>query len=228
MPGLQKVGGLAALYMAASYALGIVIFLVVLDYPHITDSAQKIALLVDQPGMIFTTNLILFVVFGIALILFVMALHDRLKAETPVMANFASVVGIIWAGSLIASGMVANAGIGPAVRLFGTDPAQAALIWAQTETVASGLGNGDGEILGGLMTLVYSWAGMMGKSMPRPLGYLGMAVGLVGIASIMPGLTDLTAVFGITQLLWFAAVAVVLLRGTPDGLTGTGARVRAR
>src|SRR3972149_6198723 len=42
MKTLQKFGGFAALYMAAAYLIGIVLFLVVLDYPSITDPAQKV------------------------------------------------------------------------------------------------------------------------------------------------------------------------------------------
>ena len=42
---LQKFGGFAALYLAVAYLIGIVLFLVVLDYPSITDPAQKVALL---------------------------------------------------------------------------------------------------------------------------------------------------------------------------------------
>ena len=48
MKALQKFGGFAALYMAFAYLIGMVIFLVVLDYPSITDPAQKVALIVDN------------------------------------------------------------------------------------------------------------------------------------------------------------------------------------
>jgi hypothetical protein len=44
MSNLQKMGGVAALYLAAAYLLGIVLFLFVLDYPKIVDPAQKVAL----------------------------------------------------------------------------------------------------------------------------------------------------------------------------------------
>ena len=41
MNNLQRIGGLAALYLAAAYLMGIVFFLFVLDYPNIVDPAQK-------------------------------------------------------------------------------------------------------------------------------------------------------------------------------------------
>jgi Domain of unknown function (DUF4386) len=217
MSDLQKVGGLAALYMAAAYALGIVLFLVVLDYPNITDAAQKIALVVDKQLILHATNLILYVVFGVALIVLVVALYERMKGGTPALTRVASAIGLIWAGSLIASGMVANAGISPAVALHAKDPALAAMAWAQIEAVANGLGNANGEILGGLLTLLTSWAGLRAGSLPRVLNYLGVVVGLIGIASTVPGLNDLAGIFGIGQILWFVGLALVMLRGTARG-----------
>ncbi len=121
-----------------------------LDYPSITDPAQKAALLVEMQTVTFAANLLMYVFFGVALIVLALALHDRLRAGAPALMPVATALGIIWAGSLVASGMVANAGIAPTVALYAQDPAQASLTWQGIETVASGLGNGNGEILGGL------------------------------------------------------------------------------
>ena len=129
MKNLQKMGGISALYMAIAYLVGIVLFLFVLDYPNIVDPAQKVALLVDKQMVIYSMNLILYVIFGIFLIVLALALYERLKVGAPAIMQVATVIGIIWAGSLIASGMVSNAGIAPVVALYAKDPAQAALTW---------------------------------------------------------------------------------------------------
>ena len=113
---------------------------------------------------------------------------------------------------LIASGMVANAGIAPAVALYAHDPAQAALAWQGIETVASGLGNGNGEILGGLWVLLVSLAALRTGGLPKGLNILGLLVGAVGIVSLIPGLTDLVGAFGLGQVIWFVWLAIVLLR----------------
>ena len=114
MKTIQKFGGFAALYLAVAYLIGMTIFLVVLDYPSITDPAQKVALLVEMQMVTFATNLLMYVFFGVFLIVLSLALYDRLKSGAPALMQVATVIGIIWAGSLIASGMVANAGIAPA------------------------------------------------------------------------------------------------------------------
>jgi hypothetical protein len=216
MKTLQKFGGFAALYLAVAYLIGMVIFLVVLDYPSITDPAQKVALLVEMQMVTFSTNLLMYVFFGVFLIVLSLALYDRLKSGAPAIMQVATAIGIIWAGSLIASGMVANAGITPVVALYAKDPAQAALTWQGIESVAGGLGNRNGEILGGLLTLLVSLAALQAGGLPKGLNILGLLVGAVGIISIIPGLTELmTGVFGLSQIIWFVWLGIVLLRSNP-------------
>lgn len=213
MKTLQKFGGFAALYLAVAYLIGMVIFLVVLDYPSITDPAQKVALLVEMQMVTFSTNLLMYVFFGVFLIVLSLALYDRLKSRAPAIMQVATAIEIIWAGSLIASGMVSNAGIAPVVALYAKDPVQAALNWQLIESVASGLGNGNGEILGGIFALLVSVAALRAGGLPKGLNILGLLVGAAGIISIIPGLTELmTGVFGLSQIIWFIWLGIVLLR----------------
>jgi hypothetical protein len=185
----------------------------VLDYPSIADPAQKAALLVEMQTVVFATNLLMYVFFGVVLIVLALALYDRLRAGAPALMQVATALAIIWAGSLIASGMVANAGIAPVVALYATDPGQAALTWQAIETVANGLGNGNGEILGGLWALLVSLAALRAGGLIRGLNILGVWVGAVGILSLIPGLTDLlVGVFGLSQIIWFVWLGIVLVR----------------
>jgi len=216
MKNLQKMGGLSALYLAAAYVVGIVLFLFVLDYPSIVDPAQKVDLLVNKQIVIYLTNLLMYVVFGFFLVVLTLALYERLNTNSPAITRTATTIGIIWAGALIASGMVSNAGIAPVVALYGEDPAQAALTWLAIESVANGLGGASGEILGGLFTLLISWAALRVSELPKGLNYLGVLVGVVGIISTVPGLNDLAGLFGVSQILWFVWLASVMLRQSPS------------
>ena len=214
MKTLQKFGGFAALYMAAAYMVVMALFLVVLNYQSITDPLQKVALLVEKPMVFFSTNVLSYVFFGVFLIGLSLALYDRLKPGAPAMMQVSTVIGIIWAGSLIAGGMVQNAGINPTVALYTKAPAQAAMSWQAIETVSNGLGNGNGEILGGLWALLVSISALRGGRMPRALNFLGIFIGVVGLVSLTPGLTDiLVGVFGLGQVIWYVWLGIVLLRG---------------
>jgi hypothetical protein len=216
MKNLQRIGGIAALYLAAAYLIGMATFLVVLDYASITDTAQKVALNVDKQMVIFSTNLLMYVFFGFFLIVLSLALYDRLKSGAPAIVQVATAIGIIWAGSLIASGMVANAGLATIVPLYAKDPAQAALTWQGIEAVAHGLGNANGEILGGPFTLLVSLVALRAGGFPKGLNILGLLVGAVGIISIIPVLTEMmVGIFGLSQMIWFVWLGIVLLRSNP-------------
>jgi hypothetical protein len=217
MKALQKFGGFAALYLAVAYLIGMVIFLVVLDYPSMTDPAHKVALLVEMQMVTFSTNLLMYVFFGIFLITLSLALYDRLKSCAPAIMQVATAIGIIWAGSLIASGMVANAGLATIVPLYAKDPTQAALTWQGFESVASGLGNGNGEILGGLWALLVSLVALRAGGLPKGLNMLGLLVGVVGLISLIPVLTEaMVSLFGLSQIIWFVWLGIVLLRSNPS------------
>jgi len=182
-----------------------------------TDPVQRVTLLVDKQMVIISTNLLMYVFFGVFLIILSLALYDRLKSGAPAIMQVATAIGIIWAGSLIASGMVSNAGIAPVVALYAKDPAQAALTWQGIESVANGLGNGNGEILGGLLTLLVSLAALRAGGLPKGLNILGLLVGAVGIISLIPGLTEaMVGIFGLSQIIWFIWLGIVLLRNNPS------------
>ena len=211
MKTLQKSGGIAALYMAGAHLIGIIIFLAVLDYLSMTDPAQKVALNVERQTVIFATNLFMYVIFGFALIILSLALYDRMKSGAPALMQVATAIGIIWAGSLIASGMVANAGLAAVVSLYAKDPVQAVLTFQGIEAVANGLGNANGEILGGPLTLLVSLAAFRTGGLPKGLNILGISVGAVGVITILPALNTLTGVFGLGQIIWFIWLGSVLL-----------------
>lgn len=214
MKNLQKMGGFSALYLAAAYLIGIVLFLFVLDYPSMVEPTQKVALLVDKQMVIYLTNLLMYVIFGVFLVVLALALYERLNTASPVIIRTATAIGIVWAGVLIASGMVANTGMAPTVALYAKDPAQAALAWLAIESVSNGLGGATGEILGGLFTLLVSWAALQVNGLPRWLNYLGVLVGMIGIISTIPGLSNLAGLFGMSQVLWFVWLGMVLLQSS--------------
>ncbi len=221
MKNIQKFGGIAALYMAFAHLTGILIFIVVLDYMNITDLTQKVAVNVANQAVVFATNLLMYVFFGFFLIGLSLALYDRLKSGAPALMQIAAAIGIVWAGSLIASGMVANAGLAAIIPLYAKDPVQASLTWQSIETVTNGLGNANGEILGGLMTLLVSLAALRAGGLPRALSILGLLVGTVGILTIIPALNTFVSVFGLGQIAWFIWLGIVLLRSKPQKTSAT-------
>jgi hypothetical protein len=214
MNDLQKMGGIAALYEATAYVLGIVFFIFVVDYSGDVDPVQKVALLVDNQVSMVIMTLFVFVVFGVFLVILVLALYNRLKAGSPAIVQTATVFGFIWAGLVMASGMIFIIGMDNVVDLYGQDPAQAATVWLAIDSVFDGIGGGV-ELVGGIWILLVSWAALRAGELPRALNYLGLVIGVVGILTVVPALEVLTDVFGLSQIVWFVWLGIVMLRSRP-------------
>ena len=215
---LQKMGGVAALIEAAAYVVGFGLYLTLLDSSDYVGPVRKVAFLVDNQGIIYIGNLFIYVVFSAFLVVLALALYERLKADSPALAQTATAFGLIWAGLVIASGMIFNVGIGTVVDLYGKDPAQAASLWLAIGSVQEGLGGGN-EIVGGLWVLLVSWAALQGGGLPKALNYLGVVIGVAGILTVVPTLDVLTDVFGLSQIVWFAWLGIVMLRSSQAPLS---------
>ena len=213
MKTLQKFGGIAALYLAAGYIIGMIGFLGVVDVSSVADPVQQVALMADNLAFLYILHLFVYVVWGIFMVVLSLALYERLKAGSPAIVQTATVFGIFWGCVIILSGMIQNAGMQTVVDLYGKDPAQAGTVWLTIDSVLKGLA-GSNEIIGGLWVLLISWAALRTGELPRVLNYLGIVVGAAGIISIVPALAEMFIyIFALGQIVWFIWLGIVLLRG---------------
>jgi hypothetical protein len=207
----QRAGGVAALYIAAAYLVAMPYFLIVSDYKNLVDPAQKVTALVANQNSMYVMYLATYVVVGIVLAALALALWKRL-AGSPSIAAVSGAVGLIWACMLIASGLVFNYGAAAVIELHATSPAQAVSAWQAIEPVADALSSGQGELLGGLWVLLVSVAALRTGILPKALNWLGILIGIAGIASIIPPLLDAIYVFGMLEIVWLIWLGVVMLR----------------
>jgi len=210
--GQQKLGGFAALYLAAAFIAAMPYFLLLVNYPSVVDPAEKVALLAANLGSMTAMYLVTYVFFGIVLAVLALALHARMRQGAPVLAQTATAVGLIWAFVLVASGLVFNAGMAAVVGLYAANPVQAAAAWQAVEPVAQGLGGSGGELLGGLWVLLVSVAGLRTRTLPKVLNWLGVAIGTAGVLSVVPVIQDLKYGFGMLLIVWFAWLGIALVR----------------
>ncbi len=214
---LQKAGGIAALLEALCYVVGFAVIATVLN-PGSTEgwsSAQRLEFVLEREVIFQTWNLFIYVVFGVALVVLAVALHERLKVRSASLMNIATAFGLIWAGLVIASGMVTSVGLETVAALYDRDPAQADSVWLAVGAIQEGLGGGV-EIVGGIWVLLIGVVSLRYRVSPRALGYLGVAVGMFGILTIVPSLGELGAAFGLGQIVWFAWMGTLMLKSTPD------------
>lgn len=213
MISLQKAGGVAALLAALAYVIGFAVIATLLN-PGNTEGwsqAQKLSFLLERKTLFQTWTLFIYVVFGVVLVVLAVALHERFKTKAGALAPIATSFGLIWAGLVISSGMVASVGLETVAKLHSQDVAQAVSAWAVIAAIQDGLGGGV-EIVGGLWVLLISAASLHSRALPTLLGYLGVAVGMAGILTVAPPLSELGAVFGLGQIPWFAWIGALMLR----------------
>lgn len=194
-------GGVSALLLAATFLVGFAVFLGVLvpaGYFE-AEATEKVTILAEHQTIASISYLTAFVVAGILLVVLSLALYDRMQGGAPAMARTGTILGLIWAGLIIASGMVANVGIGLVVDIYETNPSGAGTVWMAVEGVQLGLGGGN-EIVGGLWVLLISWAGLRSGELPRQVHYLGIGIGVAGLLTVVP----LLDVFGAVEALGFA------------------------
>ena len=83
--------------------------------------------------------------------------------------------------------------------------------------MANGLGGGH-EIVGGLWVLLVSISALRADVFPKAVDYLGIAAGVGGLVTVVPGLEAVGALFGLGMIVWFVAVGVLLVRTETDGV----------
>lgn len=218
MKALQRAGGMAALIAAATFIVGFTLFVTLLESEGYgaadTTAEENAAFLADHQGIMYAWNFVIYVVFGIVLVVLALGLHERLKHRMPGIMQVATAFGLIWSGLVIASGMVANIGASAVVDLYETDPAQAGSLWRSLDIVTNGLGGGN-EIVGGIWILLISWAALQAGELRRGLTWLGIVVGASGMVTAIPALEPVGAIFGLGSIVWFIWVGIVMLRAIP-------------
>jgi len=218
MKNLQKMGGVAALIDAATYLVAIGLFLTLLAPMGNTelDFGQFMAFFMDNQIIVFIWDLLSYMVNGVFLVILALALYDRLKAGSPAMAQVATVLGLIWAVMVFASGFITIYGYEVIANLYGKDPAQAATLKLVLETVTLGLDHSD-RFLGCLWVLLVSWAALRSGALPKALNYLGMVIGIPGIIStLFPAFNELGIAFGLGIIVWWIWLGIVMLRNNPS------------
>jgi len=220
MKNLQKMGGIAALIGAATIILGAVVYATLLVPKGFgsnnPDPSQIVALLADNQATMRLWLQIIWLAFGACLIFLSLALHERLKAGSPELAQAVTIFTLIWAVLVIVVGTLSINDLDTVVRLFGQDPAQAATVWLTLDTVETGLGAGGGEtIVTGLWLLLLSWAALQARALPRLLNYLGVVVGLAGVLYVFTASDAVLSVNALGLIVWFVWLGIVMLRSNP-------------
>ena len=93
-----------------------------------------------------------------------------------------------------------------------TEPSHAATVWLAMSSVLEEL-VGRIEIAGGIWMLLVTWGAVLAGRRPRPWNYLGVAVGVAGVLTVVPPLEVLGIGFRLGEFVWFVWLGIVKFRG---------------
>jgi hypothetical protein len=210
MPGLRAPSAISALLLGLTYIAAFVYFGAFFSFPTAGSPAEKMRFLAEHQLQVSLVYFSIYVLFGVLLAVLVVGLREVLRGVSPPLAGLASLFGAVWVGLVIASGMIFTVGLDHALRLFEESPEAAFALWSTLSAIGDSLGGGN-ELVGGLWVLLVSLVALKGRVLSPALNYLGCFVGSVGIATVYPA-ELLTALFGLSQIIWFLWLALALSR----------------
>lgn len=212
MKSLIKIAAYSAIVEAALYLFGFALLIGALNPgDQVLDLADRLAFYSEHKTLYQYWILLIYVAFGVVLVFLSFSLNGLLKEKQPVLSGLATVFGYVWSVLVIASGMITNIGLNAALALQTENIQQASQLWLTIETLQNGLGGGV-EVVGGIWVLLVTLAGLKAHQLPKAMHWLGLLVGVAGILTVIPGLSELGAVFGLLQIIWFMWLGIALLK----------------
>lgn len=211
-----RAGGIAGLVLAASYIIGFVMWGAVLGEPPVDTLSGKVDFVTDNLNALTVTTIFIYHVPGVALVLLVLGLRQHLDSTNSVLASWSTVLGFIWAGIVLASGMIYVVGAHAIADLAKSEASDAATSWHTIVVVSDALGGGS-ELVGALWVLGASVIAHRSGRLPTALTFLGYFIAIAGILTVLPQLSVFQSVFGLAQIPWFGWIGMLLLRAAREG-----------
>lgn len=200
MKTLQQLGGPAALAHTTALMIGLVLsFTLMAPLLEAGPDQAQAWLAGHQTLALLWVAIVDWGSAGTAVIL-TLALYQRFKAGAPAMALRATLVGLAWAGLIVANSDLMLHHFGVVANLSGEDVAQTAAAWT--------------VLARSLWVLSISLAALRAEGLPRALSVLGLLLGAVGLLTTIPAIAEIMfMIFGPGMMVWSAWVGIALLRG---------------
>ena len=215
----NQLAGTASMLMALIYVCAFVYFGAMVSFPASNEADVVMAFVTQNVNALWIAYFTIYVIFGVLLAVVVIAIDDILSSSVNQTQNrllrMGTLFGKIWVCLVIASGMIATIGMSHAVSLTAVSNEEAYRLWGVVSMLVESLGGGN-ELVGGVWVLLTSITALKQRMFGNTVNYTGCFVGLAGIATIYPA-EVFTEIFGITQIIWFIAIGVSLIKRSPAG-----------
>lgn len=220
MTSLDKWGGGASVFLAASYIFGFALFIGVIDRSGYSGPAGDLAFVADNHGLLTLALIVLYPIAACALAILVAALRRRAQEDgsgssgLASAADVAAIFGVVWVALLMASGFIGIAGMQSVISTSAGHPDLAIASWASVTIIQDALGGGI-ELVGGVWMALASYIALRQGLLPVAAAWLGYGIGLAGVLTVIPAFAPLVNIFGLGQIVWFAWLGWKLWRDAP-------------
>jgi Domain of unknown function (DUF4386) len=211
---LQKAGGIAALIASATYIFAIALIRTI--FSPMTDSSlsfeKYVNFLVANKTLIYIWHFSMYQINGICLIVLLLALYERIKAEASALMKIATIIGLIWTSFVFLSGFIVLYGTETFVNLNSSNPTEAETLKKAIETITLSIDSSD-KFLGCLWVVLVSIAAFKTGEFPKVLNIFGIIISISGLVGIViPQLIAMSYAFGIGVIVWWLFLGFFMLR----------------
>jgi hypothetical protein len=227
MKRLQKIGGIAALVQGLLFIIFPIFLFVILPRQGLPATAGPDILADPASVLTAASKTPLVSIFGlldvpiaVSLVLVVLALHERLQGDSPMMMRIATGAGLIGTVLFLAVGMVRFTGISELAARYSQDQAGVTTAYQAVDTVVEGLNNA-AVFAFGWWVLLASWTGLTAGRLPKLFCSVGLLLGVTGI------ITFVFPVPPVLGIVWFPWLGALLLRDVEPTRRETTASTRA-
>ena len=202
MKKVDYASGLCAIFLALIYIAAFLYFGAFWAYPHSAEVSEQLEYLSRNHLSISIVYFSIYILFGVVLSVLVLGLSEKhATLRSLYLSKLATLFGALWVGLVIASGMIFIIGLGSVVELAAINSERASEVWYIVSLLTESLGGGN-ELVGGVWVLLISLCNLFSNIFSRWLNYLGLFVGVAGIATVYPA-GIFTEIFGVSQIVWF-------------------------
>lgn len=208
---LRPLAGTAFFGMAFCYITLFIIYGALLSTPADATTAEKIAYLIDHKALFNVTYVLGYVLFSCLLCFCVYVLSGLYQPVSPTVMAMATLFGYFWVVVLLCTGMVGITSNELLARYSTANPAAAEVIYYAGMLLTDSLGGGI-EFIGGVWLLLLGATGWRHSLLSKPLSAFTLVKGAIGLATLFSAEPVLRVLFGITGIIWFLWMGMVMIK----------------
>lgn len=208
---LKPLAGAAFIAMALCYITLFVIYGAVLSTPTDVSTADKIAYLIENKGLVNFTFVLGYVLFACLLCFCVYVIGGLFQPVSQPAMAMATLFGYFWVVVLLCAGMIGISANELLASYSVTSPAAAETIYYARTLMLEGLGGGI-EFIGGVWLLILGAVGWRHGLFSKSLSAFTLLKGAIGVLTLVCADSVLRDLFGITGIVWFIWMGIVMIK----------------